>query len=98
ARISHPTRAGSPDRRPDRPIEESAMGRPARAADLKIKQEVLIPARTGAGLRVEAGEFVQVLDVAGQQCADFFAFRADDPREYLSASHTRVQVDRLFPL
>ena len=74
------------------------MGRPARAADLKVKQEVLIPARTGAGVRIEAGEFVQVLDVSGQQCADFFAFRADDPREYLSASHTRVQIDRLFPL
>src|SRR5262249_54665831 len=73
------------------------MGRPARAADLKVKQEIPIPARTGAGFRVSAGEFVQVLDVAGQQCADFFAFSAADPREYLSASHTRVQVDRLFP-
>jgi uncharacterized protein len=73
------------------------MGRPARAADLKVKQELLIAARTGVGFALGAGEFVQVLDVSGQQCADFFAFRADDPREYLSASHTRVAVDRLFP-
>ncbi len=73
------------------------MGRPARAADLKVKQEILIPARTGAGFRLGAGELVQVLDVSGQQCADFFASNADDPREYLSAEHTRVAVDRLFP-
>jgi len=73
------------------------MGRPARAADLKVKQELLIPARTGGGFRMGGGEFVQVLDVSGNQCADFFAFHADDPLEYLSASHTRVAVDRLFP-
>ncbi|HEV8676917.1 MAG TPA: urea carboxylase-associated family protein [Methylomirabilota bacterium] len=73
------------------------MGHPARAADLKVKQEIPIPARTGAGFRVAAGEFVQVLDVSGQQCADFFAFSAADPTEYLSATHTRVAVDRLFP-
>jgi len=73
------------------------MGRPARAADLKVKQELLVVARTGAGFRVSAGEFVQVVDVSGQQCADFFAFDAEDPRELLSASHTRVAVDRLFP-
>jgi uncharacterized protein YcgI (DUF1989 family) len=73
------------------------MGRPARAADLKVKQEFPIPARTGLGFPLGAGEFVQVVDVSGQQCADFFAFRADDHREHLSASHTRVAVDRLFP-
>jgi uncharacterized protein YcgI (DUF1989 family) len=73
------------------------MGRPARAADLQVKQEIAIPARTGVGFRVEAGQFIQVLDVSGSQCADFFAFHADDPREYLSAAHTRVAVERLFP-
>ncbi len=73
------------------------MGRPARAADLTVKQEIPVTARTGVGFRLGAGEYVQVLDVTGQQCADFFAFRASDPREYLSASHTRVAVDRLFP-
>lgn len=73
------------------------MGRPARAADLKVKQEIPIPARTGAGFRLAAGEYVQVLDVSGSQCADFFAFDGEDRREYLSAEHTRVAVDRLFP-
>ena len=72
------------------------MGRPARAADLKVKQEWLVAARSGIGFRMAAGEYVQILDVTGAQCADFFAFDAGDPREYLSASHTRVGVDRLF--
>jgi uncharacterized protein YcgI (DUF1989 family) len=73
------------------------MGHPARIQDLVARQDILIPATTGAGFRVAGGEFVQVVDVAGRQCADFFAFSAEDPREYLSASHTRVFVGGLFP-
>jgi uncharacterized protein YcgI (DUF1989 family) len=46
---------------------------------------------------VAAGEYVQIIDVEGRGCADFFALAAEDPAEYLSASHTRVAVDRLFP-
>lgn len=33
----------------------------------------------------------------GSQVGDLFAFRADDPREFLSAAHTRVWNHRLFP-
>ncbi len=73
------------------------MGRPASAESLKVDRETRIPAGTGAGLRVAAGEYLQVVDVEGRGCADFFALAAADPSEYLSASHTRVQVDRLFP-
>jgi uncharacterized protein YcgI (DUF1989 family) len=73
------------------------MGRPARAESLKVDRETRIPGGTGAGLRVAAGEYVQVIDVEGRGCADFFALAAADPSEYLSASHTRVQIDRLFP-
>jgi uncharacterized protein YcgI (DUF1989 family) len=73
------------------------MGRAARAEALKIQRETRIPAGTGAGLRVGAGEYLQVVDVDGRGCADFFALAAADPTEYLSASHTRVQIDRLFP-
>ncbi|HEV8309372.1 MAG TPA: urea carboxylase-associated family protein [Methylomirabilota bacterium] len=73
------------------------MGRSPRAADLGVKQEIPIPARSGVGFRVGAGQFVQVLDIAGRQCADFFAYTAAEPREYLSAEHTRVAIDGLFP-
>jgi uncharacterized protein YcgI (DUF1989 family) len=73
------------------------MGRPARAEALNVDRETRIPAGTGAGLRLGAGEYLQIVDVEGRGCADFFALAAADPTEYLSASHTRVQIDRLFP-
>jgi uncharacterized protein len=73
------------------------MGHPARAETLKIARETRIPAGTGAGLRVAAGEYVQIVDVEGRGCADFFALATSNHSEYLSASHTRVQIDRLFP-
>lgn len=64
---------------------------------LKVKQEIPIPAGTGVAFHVARGEFVQLIDLEGQQAADFFAFNALDVSEYLSAEHTRVFVDRLFP-
>ena len=73
------------------------MGHPARAETLKVDREIRIPAGTGAGLRIATGEYVQIVDVEGRGCADFFALAAANPSEYLSASHTRVQIDRLFP-
>ena len=56
-----------------------------------------VPAREGRGVRVAAGQRVRVVDVEGGQVADTWAFRADDPTEFHSASHTRVHVNRLFP-
>jgi uncharacterized protein YcgI (DUF1989 family) len=73
------------------------MGRPVRAETLRSARETCIPAATGAGLRIAAGEYVQIVDVDGRGCADFFALATSNPAEYLSASHTRVQIDRLFP-
>jgi uncharacterized protein len=73
------------------------VGHPARAETLQVDRELRIPAGTGAGLRVAAGEYVQIGDVEGRGCADFFALAAANPAEHLSASHTRVQIDRLFP-
>jgi uncharacterized protein len=73
------------------------VGHPARAETLEVDRELRIPAGSGAGLRVAAGEYVQIVDVEGRGCADFFALAAANPTEHLSASHTRVQIDRLFP-
>jgi uncharacterized protein YcgI (DUF1989 family) len=49
-------------------------------------------------VRVEAGRSFRVVDVEGGQVADLFAFSLDDPREHLSAAHTRAQHFRLFPV
>lgn len=73
------------------------MGRSPRVTDLRLVREIPVPAQAGAGLRLAAGEYLQIVDLEGQGCADFFALAAADPTEYLSASHTRVAVDRLFP-
>jgi uncharacterized protein len=73
------------------------MGHPARAESLKVIRDVSIAAGTGAGFRLAAGEYLQIVDVEGRGCADFFVLVQAAPEEYLSASHTRVAVDRLFP-
>jgi hypothetical protein len=57
-----------------------------------------VPAREGRGVRVAAGQRLRVIDVEGGQVADTFAFRADDVSEFHSAEHTRVHVNRLFPV
>ncbi|MSO95754.1 MAG: urea carboxylase-associated family protein [Thermoleophilia bacterium] len=60
-------------------------------------KRVVVPAREARAFMVTAGQTVTVVDVEGQQVADLFCFCADDPREYLSAEHTRVALGRLFP-
>ena len=62
-----------------------------------MTEMIQVPAREGRGVRVEAGQRVRVIDLEGGQVGDLFAFSADDVREYASAEHTRVAVDRLFP-
>src|SRR5438067_6056022 len=58
---------------------------------------IVVPAREGRGTRVDAGQRFRVVDVEGQQCADFWAFTVADLDEYASAEHTRAHVRRLFP-
>jgi uncharacterized protein len=57
--------------------------------------EILIPGGHGRAFPVAAGQFVEVVDVEGQQVADFVAFAAQDRREWLSTTHTRSATLRL---
>lgn len=50
--------------------------------------EVLVPAREGRGVRVGAGQVLDVVDVEGHQVADLVAWLAGYPSEYLSPAHT----------
>ena len=61
-------------------------------------ERVVVPAREGRAVKVPAGQRFRVVDVAGGQVGDLFAFAAADPSEYLSASHTRAETSRLFPV
>ena len=56
-----------------------------------------VPARAGKAFRVAKGELIKVIDVKGGQAVDFFAFYAEDLKEYISAEHTRPSIGRLFP-
>jgi hypothetical protein len=51
-------------------------------------EEVLVPAREGRGVRVRAGQLLDVVDVEGHQVGDLVAWFASDPSRYLSPTHT----------
>ena len=57
----------------------------------------VVPAGAGRAVALRAGQQVRVVDVEGGQVGDVFAFAAGDASEYLSASHTRTHISRLFP-
>ncbi|HET6259542.1 MAG TPA: urea carboxylase-associated family protein [Pseudonocardia sp.] len=55
---------------------------------------VEVPAGTGRAVHVTAGERIRVVDPAGGQVGDVFAFAG---AEHHSAAHTRAATSRLFP-
>lgn len=57
-----------------------------------------IPARTGAAFQLHPGDRIKIISPQGHQVADFFAFNAAEPDEYLSARHTVASGTRqLYP-
>ncbi|MDG4663846.1 aminomethyltransferase family protein [Mycobacterium sp. 236(2023)] len=63
--------------------------------------DMRIDAATASSYDVKEGQFIQVIDVAGQQCSDFLAFEArslGDGREYgLDATTTRTIGGGAYP-
>jgi aminomethyltransferase len=72
---------------------------PEPLADVQL--DLRIAARTAVAYRVRAGEFIQVIDVAGRQCSDFQAFAARKVELgkacALDATVTRTLLGRGFP-
>ncbi len=66
--------SGDPGRRPA-----------ARHASL---ERITVPAREGRTVALAAGERLRLTTPHGRQAADFFAYSAADPGEWLSAPHT----------
>jgi uncharacterized protein len=58
-------------------------------------QEVLVPAGHARAFRVPKGSLLEIVDVEGQQVADFISIIENDPKEWLSATHTRSSLMRL---
>jgi uncharacterized protein YcgI (DUF1989 family) len=57
--------------------------------------EVLIPGGHGRAFVVPKGALLEIIDVEGQQVADFISVFETDRTEWLSATHTRSTTQRL---
>lgn len=57
----------------------------------------VVAAGSGRAFAVAAGQTITVAQIQGGQVADVFVFAAPHLDEYLSAHHTRVGCNRLFP-
>jgi len=55
---------------------------------MAIVIEIVVPAREGRGVAVRAGQFLDIVDLEGQQVGDLIAWHRADPREYMSPTHT----------
>ena len=57
--------------------------------------EILVPAREARAFRVARGDLLEIVDVEGQHVADFISIFEHNPRELMSATHTRSATLRL---
>ncbi|MDQ2064763.1 urea carboxylase-associated family protein [Xinfangfangia sp. CPCC 101601] len=56
-----------------------------------------VPARQGRAFRLKAGQVARLTNHQGQQVGDFWAFSAEDRREFLSMEHMRPTLRKLTP-
>ncbi|GAB5446220.1 DUF1989 domain-containing protein [Gymnodinialimonas sp.] len=66
-----------------------------------IREEFTVTRGTARAYELRPGEMVQIIDVEGQQCSDFMAFRAEGLEanrvEMIDSTATRSMVRRAFP-
>ena len=67
----------------------------------RVVEEFTIPRGTARAYELVKGQFVQVLDVEGQQCSDFTAFRSDalqrGQERMIDSTATRSMVRQSYP-
>ena len=56
-----------------------------------------LPARSGRAARLKAGQAIKVINTHGQQVVDFWAFNAEDMREFMSMEHLRPTIGTIRP-
>ncbi len=56
-----------------------------------------LPAREGKAVRLQAGQTIRIINTHGTQVCDTWAFRADNPAEFVSFEHTRQVLSRMVP-
>jgi uncharacterized protein YcgI (DUF1989 family) len=62
---------------------------------LLTRQEILVPGGYGTAFAARTGQLVEVVDLDGQQVADFVAFAERNRTEWLSTTHIRSALLRL---
>ncbi|MGF1499454.1 MAG: DUF1989 domain-containing protein [Elainellaceae cyanobacterium] len=63
----------------------------------KLVAEYRISAETAIAYPVKAGQYIQIIDVAGSQCSDFLAFAGDAYQEELDGTVTRTLLGLAMP-
>jgi uncharacterized protein YcgI (DUF1989 family) len=56
-----------------------------------------VPARKGAGYRLDTGQTIRIVNTHGTQVVDFWAVSLDDLTTYLSMVHTRSTLFTAYP-
>ncbi|WP_373503457.1 DUF1989 domain-containing protein [Aestuariivirga sp.] len=59
--------------------------------------KTIVPPREGRAVRVAKGQTIRITTPKGAQAADFFAYIAQSPAEWLSANHTWVTTFNVKP-
>ncbi len=59
--------------------------------------KTIVPAREGRAVRATKGQTIRITTPRGAQAADFFAYNAQSPAEWLSANHTWVTSFNVKP-
>ena len=63
----------------------------------QIVAEYRIETATAIAYRVEAGQYIQIIDVEGTQCSDFLAFAGEKHQEELDSTVTRTLLGMAIP-
>ena len=76
-----------------------ALSLPSPLAEPRL--DVRIQARTALAYEIKAGEYIQVIDVAGRQCSDFLAFDSrllhEQVESLVDATATRTLMGSAYP-
>lgn len=63
----------------------------------ELGRSYTLPARQGRAVRVKKDQAIRISNPSGTQVCDFWAFRDDNPNEYLSWEHTRGAINSAMP-
>jgi aminomethyltransferase len=61
------------------------------------KHEIPVPAAEARAYTVQAGDYIQIIDIDGQQCSDFLAFDAHALEYGVDSTTTRTLNQKIYP-